>query len=243
MTTFVPSGYITLPSAIDLVIERHFGQDRRAITAEYASLVKLEEDFRQRGFRRLHGAIRVPSGAKIDEWVPFEATLSRIGLLRIQLNKLDSFARDRAINIVWQALGDGAFGAAAITDNGHLSKVPIEAWRAKGGHEAINLGRISWHDRSTRPSFVVGCPLIEKSEFERWLIGAANIRVEQHLTAWLVARMQANPDQPRPKNDVRQEATALGFAVSDASWERCWADAVKQANTPKWSAPGRRPKQ
>jgi hypothetical protein len=72
---------------------------------------------------------------------------------------------------------------------------------------------------------------------------ASTIAAERRLEAWLVEKMRANPDNPPGKAAIRREAEAAGHAVSGRAFARAYANAVKTAGTPAWSAPGRKSKQ
>jgi hypothetical protein len=54
--------------------------------------------------------------------------------------------------------------------------------------------------------------------------------------------MRANPDNPPGKAVIRREAEAAGHVVSARAFLRAYANAVKTAGTPAWSAPGRKSK-
>jgi hypothetical protein len=71
---------------------------------------------------------------------------------------------------------------------------------------------------------------------------ASTIAAERRLEAWLVERMRANPDNPPGKAAIRREAEAAGHTVSARAFLRAFANAVKTAGTPAWSAPGRKSK-
>jgi hypothetical protein len=53
----------------------------------------------------------------------------------------------------------------------------------------------------------------------------------------LVSMMKNAPDNPQPKAEVRQ---AQYSELPERTFNRAWASAARQANTPKWSAPDRR---
>jgi hypothetical protein len=72
--------------------------------------------------------------------------------------------------------------------------------------------------------------------------GASTIAAERRLEAWLVEKMRANPDNPPGKAVIRQEAEAAGHVVSARAFLRAYANAVKAAGAPAWSAPGRKSK-
>jgi hypothetical protein len=72
--------------------------------------------------------------------------------------------------------------------------------------------------------------------------GASTIAAERRLEAWLVEKMRANPDNPPGKAVIRREAEAAGHVVSARAFLRAYANAVKAAGAPAWSAPGRKSK-
>jgi hypothetical protein len=236
---FIPSGCVPMHSAIDTTVEHLFEIDPAAVKAnepEYVRLVRYQEWVVGRG-------AFVPPPIMVGEDDPHKAFLDRMELLGNERKQLAA-ARDRAITSLWQALGDGALKAAAVTDYGHIIDVPVWAWRAKGGRDALIQECISWWDTSVKPPVCPeGRPVIEEAGLDRWLMGAATSGMEHRLIRRLVSLMRANPDRPRSKSDLRREAKVDKFVVSDTGWDRCWAAAVEQANTPKWSAPGPRRKE
>jgi hypothetical protein len=68
------------------------------------------------------------------------------------------------------------------------------------------------------------------------------IAAERRLEAWLVQKMRANRDNPPGKAVIRREAEAAGHVVSARAFLRAYANAVKAADAPAWSAPGRKSK-
>ena len=71
---------------------------------------------------------------------------------------------------------------------------------------------------------------------------ARTIAAERSLEAWLVARMKASPDHSPGAASIKIEAAAAGHHSSLQGFKRAWANAVKNAKTPKWSAPGAKSK-
>jgi hypothetical protein len=71
---------------------------------------------------------------------------------------------------------------------------------------------------------------------------ASTIAAERRLEAWLVQKMRANPDTPPGKAVIRREAEAAGHVVSARGFLRAYANAVKAAGAPAWSAPGKKSK-
>lgn len=72
---------------------------------------------------------------------------------------------------------------------------------------------------------------------------ARTIAAENNLERWLVARMKASPDHSPGKSLIKIEAEAAGHSLGVRGFDRAWASAVKEANVPKWSAPGAKSKQ
>jgi hypothetical protein len=70
----------------------------------------------------------------------------------------------------------------------------------------------------------------------------STIAAERRLEAWLVEKMLANPDNPPGKVVIKEEAEAAGHRVSARAFLRAYANAVKSAGTPAWSAPGKKSK-
>jgi len=70
----------------------------------------------------------------------------------------------------------------------------------------------------------------------------STIAAERRLEAWLIEKMRANPHNPPGKIVIKQEAEAAGHRVSARAFLRAYANAVKAAGTPAWSAPGKKSK-
>ena len=71
---------------------------------------------------------------------------------------------------------------------------------------------------------------------------ASNIAAETRFENWLTNRMRANPDNPPGKAAIKAEAERVGHSVSERAFLRVFANAVKAAGAPAWSAPGRKSK-
>ncbi len=67
-------------------------------------------------------------------------------------------------------------------------------------------------------------------------------KAETDLEAWLVERMKLEPGNPPGKAAVKLEAEAAGYKASNEGFKRAYANAVKRADTPAWSRPGRKSK-
>ena len=70
--------------------------------------------------------------------------------------------------------------------------------------------------------------------------GVGTIAVENGCRLWLINLMKANPNNPRPKEVIREEAKARFPNLGKRGFDRAWAAAISQTGAEKWSAPGRR---
>jgi hypothetical protein len=66
----------------------------------------------------------------------------------------------------------------------------------------------------------------------------ATAREESECRRNLVEMMQANPEKPRLKGEVRCEYPKIG----KNAFNRAWSDAVRESRALNWSAPGKRPR-
>ena len=71
---------------------------------------------------------------------------------------------------------------------------------------------------------------------------ASTIAAEKRLEDWLTDKMRANPDNSPGKAVIKAEAEAVGHSVSERAFMRAFANAVKAAEAPAWSAPGNKSK-
>jgi hypothetical protein len=81
-----------------------------------------------------------------------------------------------------------------------------------------------WPDRSDKPTTV----------------RATTVGAENQCRQWLIALMKKDPGRPRPKSHARAEGLDKFTNLSARGFDRAWDAAVRQANAPKWAAPGRR---
>jgi hypothetical protein len=66
-------------------------------------------------------------------------------------------------------------------------------------------------------------------------VGSANA-----CRLWLVNVIKSRPNNPSPKETVRQEAKERFPKLGKRGFDRAWAAAIGQTGAEKWSAPGRR---
>jgi hypothetical protein len=71
----------------------------------------------------------------------------------------------------------------------------------------------------------------------------ATIRDKSRLTAWLKDQMQAKPNYPISKAEMKNQAKNAGMTVSERSFNGAWEQAVRDTGAAKWSMPGRKSKQ
>jgi hypothetical protein len=86
-------------------------------------------------------------------------------------------------------------------------------------------------------------PELEKQVTRFWpdkqSAASARIRDKTACKKELVAMMEAEPQNPLPKDEVYSNHFAH---LPKRMFDNAWAAAVEEAGTPKWSAPGRRRK-
>jgi hypothetical protein len=63
---------------------------------------------------------------------------------------------------------------------------------------------------------------------------------ETACKGWLTALMRAEPDRPRPKEEVWAEASHKFPGLAQRAFERAWRDAAKDSGADAWRRPGRR---
>jgi hypothetical protein len=68
------------------------------------------------------------------------------------------------------------------------------------------------------------------------------IGAETRLEVWLTKMMKANPGNPQGKAAIVEAAALAGHKVSVRGFKRAWANAVRAADAPAWSAAGRKSK-
>jgi hypothetical protein len=78
-------------------------------------------------------------------------------------------------------------------------------------------------DKATTPSRVLG-----------------TVGTENACRLWLTELMKTNPNNPQPKETVRQTAEKRFPKLGKRAFDRAWAAAISHAAADKWSAPGRR---
>lgn len=66
------------------------------------------------------------------------------------------------------------------------------------------------------------------------------VAAEHRCRLWLLKLMKADPNNPRPKQALREEAKSRFPKLSNRGFERAWAAAISQSGADRWSAPGRR---
>ncbi|TCZ64300.1 hypothetical protein [Roseicella aquatilis] len=71
---------------------------------------------------------------------------------------------------------------------------------------------------------------------------ASTIAAETRLEKWLAAQMRTNPNNPPGKAAIKAEAKEAGHLVSERAFARAFGNAVRAADAPAWSAPGRKSK-
>jgi hypothetical protein len=220
---FIPSGYLTLGTVIDRIVEHDDGPifaNMRSHIPEFVTLTR--RDIRA----------RTPTGDKRSR--------KRLGKLREE-RSLAARAHNNAIDNAWQALGDGALPSKVLSDQGFLFPLQVEFWRSASARNAVITERVSWWLFDANPPMQLnGRPLVERSAFERWLAGTATSASEHRLSQWLERRMRAAPTEPVPKSDMKTKAQSEGYAFSQEGFDRAWGRAVGAANAPKWSSRGRR---
>ena len=139
------------------------------------------------------------------------------------------------------ALGDGLLKGVVLTYQGYTFPLPVECWRATGGWHAVVTGVVTWwHVGNGSPIELKGYALVERAGFERWHRGSATAGDEHRLKQWLTTQIRAAPDDPRPKAAMKKAAEAESLKFSEPGFDRAWTEAVKLANAPRWSEPGRR---
>jgi len=90
--------------------------------------------------------------------------------------------------------------------------------------------------------------LSREDVLRRWPNAEANkqprklgtIASENACRLWLVNLMKTNPNNPRRKEAMREEAEERFPNIGKRGFDRAWAAATKEAAAEKWSAPGRR---
>jgi hypothetical protein len=139
-----------------------------------------------------------------------------------------------AIDRLLRALIDGVLKAVVLTVMGNIFPLPVEFWRSQFGREGICCGWVKW--------WLEGQPLLERRELDRWNNADATAGDEQRLKRWLVRQMLATPDKPRSKAVMVEEARTEGLRFTPTMFNRAWPEAAREANTTKWTGPGRRSK-
>jgi hypothetical protein len=76
---------------------------------------------------------------------------------------------------------------------------------------------------------------------------SSTVGARTECETWLIALMQAAPNTPRVKRDVRDDADAMFNAaapgrLSKRGFDAAWTNAVKRSGGVAWSLPGRRQK-
>jgi hypothetical protein len=66
---------------------------------------------------------------------------------------------------------------------------------------------------------------------------------ERDCFRWLFTLMRANPDAPRRKHDVLEQALVLFPRLSRNGFTRAWANAVAHSGATRWSGAGRKPRE
>jgi hypothetical protein len=66
------------------------------------------------------------------------------------------------------------------------------------------------------------------------------VGAEHGCRLWLTNLMKTNPNNPRPKQALREEAKSRFPKLSNRGFDRAWASAISHAGADRWSAPGRR---
>jgi hypothetical protein len=67
-----------------------------------------------------------------------------------------------------------------------------------------------------------------------------SISKETACRGWLTKIMRENPDQPRPKKQIRAEAHDNFPGLGKNAFDRAWARALEDSGAMAWGAPGRR---
>lgn len=217
----VPSQYLTLSSVIDSTVERETG-----------SLLQDVLPYRL----NFSEALDRNDIAMIERW------LARDDQQKDQERRLQA-ARTVTIDRLHQALVDGVLKAVVQTTMGAIFPLPVEYWRSQFGREAFTLDRVKWWQSTTLSMIPLeGSPLIEREEFDRWSNADATAGDELRLRRWLMEQMRRAPNEPRTKAAMVLEAKAAALRFTSTMFDRAWSGAAREANTPKWSEPGRRSK-
>ena len=136
---YIPSGCVPMRSAIDGTIKSLFGIDPAAGEANWAEYFRLFPWRKNQPFQR--GVVFASAQVEEDD-IAYQTLIARMQSLDAEWKQLEE-ANGQAITSLLQALAYGALKAAAVTDDGHIIEVPIPAWRAQGGRDAIIRERIS----------------------------------------------------------------------------------------------------
>jgi hypothetical protein len=74
-------------------------------------------------------------------------------------------------------------------------------------------------------------------------LGTRTVAQETKLREWLIAKMSAARNNPRPKAEMKKAATGAQLKFSARAFERSWHAAILETQAVAWSAPGRKPRQ
>jgi hypothetical protein len=227
MEEFIPSGYMDLGAVIDRVNEADNGPILATVRSHIAEFNELK-------------ARRRSAGPNPDCSGTEDSQLRRLMELTEE-RRLLAQAREKVIDTVWQALGDGALASEVLTDHGFVFPLRREFWRSRGARNALITQRVrSYLFEVDPPLQLNGRPLVERSAFERWLAGTTTSAGERRLSHRLERQMRAAPTEPVPKLAMKEKARSEGYSFSDEGFDRAWRQAAEAANAPQWLSAGRR---
>jgi hypothetical protein len=194
-----------------------------------------------------------------DEWWTTEEVLDEIDRLERETGMPPAaLAAELSADIERTAAAEAQITQAEADLRDAVSKGRITAYARRVGEEenaAIPALALSRRDRKITEAgnIIAGAGVPEWTDVqfraedvlaiwpaERRQEAAQTAAAETRMKGWLVEQMKAAPNAPTSKPEMRKRAEAAGHVVSDRAFIRAWPIAVKEANAPAWSRPGRK---